>query len=670
MTREEARERVEQLRDLLQRANEAYYQDAQPFISDREFDERLRELKELEETWDLRHPDSPTRRVGGEPSSEFETVGHPVPMLSLENTYNEEELNDFDRRVRDRLGHGDFTYLVELKFDGTSIRLRYEDGELVLGATRGDGERGDDITRNLRTVGDIPLRLQGDPPPVVEVRGEAYMEKEAFARMNEHREEEGLEPFANPRNSTAGSLKMQDPREVARRPIRFFAFDLIVEDPGPELTQRRKLEMLDEMGLPVCGEYRECAGMEEVHRQIGRWREVRHEHPFETDGAVVKVNEERFREPLGRTSKSPRWAIAYKFEAEQAVTRLLSITLQVGRLGKITPVAELEPVELAGTVVRRASLHNEDEIHRKDLRPGDNVTVEKAGDIIPQVLGVVDPGREDRAPRFEMPSECPQCGEELVKLDEEVAWRCVNGECPPQIRHRIEHFASRDAMDIEGLGEAVVDQLVSEGLVRTYADLYELRPEQLVPLERMAEKSARNLVNAIEASKERPLDRLVYALGIRFVGRTVARDLARALGSMDALMQAGEERLNEIDAVGPRIAESVVTFFSKEKNRRMVETLRGHGLTFEMERREAASGRLEGATFVLTGSLPHLTRKEATRLIEDHGGTTASSVSGNTDYVLAGESPGSKYDKARELGVPILDEEAFFELIGRDLPEG
>ncbi|MDZ7772003.1 MAG: NAD-dependent DNA ligase LigA [Balneolaceae bacterium] len=668
MTREEARERVEELRELLQRANQAYYQDAQPFISDREFDERLRELKELEEAWDLGHPDSPTRRVGGEPSSEFETVTHPVPMLSLDNTYNEEELNDFDRRVRDRLGHGDFTYLAELKFDGASIRLRYEDGELALGATRGDGERGDDITRNLRTVGDIPLRLEGSPPPVVEVRGEAYMEKEAFARLNAHREEEGHEPFANPRNSTAGTLKMQDPREVARRPIRFFAFDLIVEEPGPELTQRRKLEMLREMGLPACGEYRECDAIEQVHEQIGRWREVRHEFPFETDGAVVKVNEERYREPLGRTSKSPRWAIAYKFEAEQADTTLRSITLQVGRLGKITPVAELEPVELAGTVVRRASLHNEDEIHRKDIRSGDRVTVEKAGDIIPQVLGVVDPGREDRGARFEMPADCPECGEELVKPEGEVAWRCVNGECPPQIRHRIEHFASRDAMDIEGLGEAVVDQLVSEGLVRTYADLYELRAEQLVPLERMAETSARNLIDAIEASKGRNLDRLIYALGIRFVGRTVARDLARALGGMDALMKAGEERLSDIDAVGPKIAASVVTFFSQEKNRRMVETLRAHGLTFEMERREDATDRLEGAKFVLTGSLPHLTRKEATRLIEDHGGTTVSSVSGNADYLLAGKSPGSKYGKAQELDIPVLDERAFFELLGQEPP--
>ncbi len=668
MDREEAAKRAEELRELLNRANKAYYQEARPFLSDREYDERLRELEELEEEYGLHDPGSPTRRVGGEPASEFDTVEHPVPMLSLDNTYNEEELNDFDRRVGELLGHGDYTYLAELKFDGTSLRLRYEDGELVLGATRGDGQRGDDITRNVRTITDIPLELPEGAPDVVEVRGEAYMEKEAFVRMNEHRDEQGLAVFANPRNSTAGSLKMQDPREVARRPIRFFSFDLLLENPDEDLTQEQKLRRLAEMGLPVCEHYARCGNIEEVHRHIGNWKENRGEFPYETDGVVVKVNEERYREPLGSTSKSPRWAIAYKFEAEQGETRIRSITLQVGRLGKITPVAELEPVRLAGTTVKRASLHNEDEIHRLDVREGDRVIVEKAGDIIPQVVSVADPDREDRGARFRMPDHCPACGEKLVKLGGEVAWRCVNLECPPQIRSRLEHFASRDAMDIEGLGEAVVDQLVSEDLVRNCADLYTLRKEELLPLERMAEKSAQNLLDAIDQSRDQPLHRLVYGLGIRFVGKTVARDLARNLHSMDRLMEATGEELAEIDSIGPKIAESVVAFFEEKKNREMIRELRERGLNFESERREHASGRLEGKTFVLTGSLPSLTRKEATRLIEDHGGTTTSSVSGNTDYLLAGESPGSKYEKAQELGTEIIDEEQFFSLIGEKPP--
>lgn len=663
MNKEEARQRVEELRELLDKANKAYYLDAQPFISDREFDEYLAELEQLEQKYDLQHPKSPTRRVGGEPSSEFETVEHPVPLLSLDNTYNEAELNDFDRRVRELIADTDFTYLVELKFDGASIRLRYENGELVLGATRGDGNRGDDITRNLKTIRDIPLRLKGNYPDIAEIRGEAYMEREAFVRLNEHREQLGLPAFANPRNSTAGSLKMQDPREVSRRPIRFFSFDLLLENSSPELTQFRKMKMLESYGLPVCEHYALCGTIEEVHRKIDEWRDLRDNLPYETDGVVVKVNEERYHGRLGSTSKSPRWAIAYKFESEQATTTIEDITLQVGRLGKITPVAELKPVHLAGTTVKRASLHNEDEIHRKDIRIGDRVVIEKAGEIIPQVLSVVNPEKEDRGAIFNMPEQCPACGEELVKLEDEVAWRCVNTECPPQIRHRIEHYASRDAMDIEGLGEAVVDQLVTEGLIRTYADLYDLTEEQLVSLERMAEKSARNLLDAIEESKKQTLERVVFALGIRFVGKTVARDLAGGFGSMDALMNATEEEMMAIDSIGPRIAESVKAFFSKEKNRAIIRALRNHGLHFEHEQKDFASKKLEGKKIVLTGTLPSMTRREATELIEQHGGSTSSSVSGNTDYVLAGESPGSKYDKARELNIPILDQQTFLKLI-------
>lgn len=667
MDKQEAKNRVAELRQLLIKANKAYYQDAQPFISDKEFDSYLAELEELEEKFELSDPSSPTRRVGGEPSSEFETVQHPVPLLSLDNTYNEEELNDFDRRVRERLGHDNFTYLVELKFDGAAIRLRYENGTLVLGATRGDGERGDDITRNLKTIKDIPLRLKNDYPDVVEVRGEAYMEREAFVRMNEHREEQGLNPFANPRNSTAGSLKMQDPREVARRPIRFFSFDLLTEDTDPNITQYQKMELLAKYGLPTSDHYRKCTNIQQAHTTIDEWEKLRHDLPYETDGVVIKVNEEKFRDTLGSTSKAPRWAIAYKFEAQQATTTLKDITLQVGRLGKITPVAELKAVELAGTTVKRASLHNEDEIHRKDIRIGDRVVVEKAGEIIPQVVTIVNPDRPDRAPRFTMPKNCPACNQPLTKLGEDIDWRCINPECPPQVRQRIEHFASRDAMDIDGLGEAVVDQLVTEGLINNYADLYELSKEELLPLERMAEKSAQNLIDAIKKSKSQPLDRVIYAMGIRFVGKTVARDLANGFKTMDDLMQADQESIEAVKSIGPKIAQSVVTFFQQDHNQEIVAKLRHHGLTFTMDEKRQASQKLAGKTFVLTGSLPSLTRKEATQLIEKHGGKATSSVSGNTDYLLAGDSPGSKYDKAQELDIPIIDQAAFLELIDEEL---
>lgn len=665
MDKKEAQKRVEELRDLLDKANKAYYIEAQPFISDARFDEYLDELQQLEQEYDLQTPDSPTLRVGGEPTKNFPTVRHPVPMLSLDNTYNEEELNDFDRRVRDILGHDNFDYFVELKFDGAAIRLRYENGKLVLGATRGDGANGDDITPNVKTIRDIPLNLDGPAPAVAEIRGEAYMEKEAFARMNEYREEEGQNVFANPRNATAGSLKIQDPRIVSQRPIRYFSYDLLLEDTENSLTQAEKMKRLKKFGLPVSEHHTLCDNIEEVHKVIAKWDSLRHELPYETDGAVIKVNQSQYREELGSTSKAPRWAIAFKFEAEQAITKIEDITLQVGRLGTITPVAELSPVQLAGTTVKRASLHNEDEVHRKDIRVGDRVVVEKAGEIIPQVISVVNPERKDRSGSFEMPKECPACSEELVKLDDEVAWRCINPKCPPQVRSRIEHFASRDAMDIDGVGEAIVDQLVTEELVRNYSDLYSLKVEELLPLERMGKKSAQNLVNAIEKSKKQPFERVIYALGIRFVGKTVARDLAKGFKSMDALMEADIEEMTEIESIGPRIAESVARFFEHEHNRELVETLREHGLQFEMEKQEQASAALEGKKFVLTGTLPDLTRSDAKKLIERHGGSTTSSVSSKTDYVLAGESPGSKKDKAEKLGVEIIDIERFYEMIGK-----
>lgn len=664
MDRISAEKRVAELRDLLQRANQAYYLEAQPFISDREFDEALAELDNLEQKFGLATDDSPTKRVGGEPSGAFPTVEHPKAMLSLNNTYNEQELRDFDRRIKDILGHSSFTYAVEQKFDGASIRLRYENGKLAIGATRGDGERGDDITQNIRTINDIPLMLNGNHPEVIEIRGEAFMEKDAFIRLNQFREEQGLTPFANPRNSTAGSLKMQDSREVARRPIRFFAFDLIFEENNLNRTHSQKMKILREYGLPVCEHFKVCESIDDVLQVIEEWDGLRSNLPYETDGVVVKVNEERYYEELGSTSKFPRWAIAYKYEAEQAATILESISLQVGRLGKITPVAELKPVLLAGTTVKRASLHNEDEILRKDIRPGDTVVVEKAGEIIPQVISVVNPDRSDRSEPFRMPGNCPACNEQLDKPEGEAAWRCINTECPPQIRERIRHFASRDAMDIEGLGEAVIEQLIKEGLIANYTDLYSIKKEQLIPLERMAEKSAQNLIEAIEKSKQQPLDRIIYAIGIRFVGKTVAKDLAEHFGSIDKLMDAPLDTLTAIDSIGPKIAGSTVSFFSSEKNNRLIERLRNAGLTFTQEQTVKLSSVLKGKTFVLTGTLPSYTRNEAQTLIEKHGGTTTTSVSKNTDFLLAGDSAGSKLDKAKKLNINVLSEQEFRNLIG------
>ncbi|PKD45198.1 NAD-dependent DNA ligase LigA [Rhodohalobacter barkolensis] len=664
MDRKEAKARAKELRKLIDDANQAYYQEAQPFISDKEFDQALAELEKIEQEFDLEADGSPTRRVGGEPSSVFPNVEHPQPMLSLDNTYNEEELRDFDRRVRNILGDTEFSYAVEMKFDGASIRLRYENGEFALGATRGDGTMGDEITRNLKTITDIPLKVSTNID-VLEIRGEAYMEKEAFVRLNEYRDEQGLQPFANPRNSTAGSLKMQDPREVARRPIRFFAFDLLLEDQTDYPTQQSKMDLLRKLGFPISKHFKVCKSIDQIFSIIDEWDEIRHELPYEIDGVVVKVNEDRYRDELGSTSKSPRWAIAYKFEAEQASTLLESITLQVGRLGKITPVAELKAVQLAGTTVKRASLHNEDEILRKDIRPGDTVVIEKAGEIIPQVLSVVNPDREDRAPKFSMPENCPACNEKLEKLDDEVAWRCINPQCPPQVRERIKHFASRDAMDIDGLGEAIVEQLIEAELISTYADLYKLKKEDLIPLERMAEKSAGNLISAIQKSKKQPLERLIYAIGIRFVGKTVAKDLASHFKTMDNLMQADQETMTNIDSIGPKIAESVALFFGHDKNLQLIDELRDAGLNFEMSESDQVSDILDGKKFVLTGTLPTLSRKDASDLIEQHGGTTSSSVSKNTDFLLAGESAGSKLTKAEKLGIPIINEEEFYNMIGK-----
>ncbi|MEX1136364.1 MAG: NAD-dependent DNA ligase LigA [Balneolales bacterium] len=660
MNLEEAERNIQGLRKVLNEANEAYYQQAEPIMPDWEFDHLMKELIELEIQFDLQTPDSPSNRIGGEPTKEFPTVEHKTPMLSLSNTYSHEDLDEFDRRVRNILDHSDYTYMVELKYDGMALRLRYDDGYLTLGATRGDGRKGDDITHNVKTIHDIPLRLRGGYAEVTDVRGEAYMELDAFARLNDERSKEGKTIFANPRNAAAGTMKMQDPKLVAKRPIRFFAFDLL-DETTKEMTQEAKLHKLEKLGFQACDHTKSCTSITEVHEIIDKWDELKHTYPFESDGVVIKVNEERYREILGQTAKAPRWAIAYKFEAAQGVTKINEITLQVGRLGKITPVAELEPVQLAGTTVKRASLHNQDEISRKDIRVDDQVVVEKAGEIIPQVVRVLDPEDKDRSEPYVMSKNCPSCKSELIKLPGEVDYRCMNTLCPPQVRARIQHFASRDALDIEGLGESVVDQLVSAELIETYADLYELKYEQIFALDRMGEKSSKKLLKAIQDSKKQPFERVLYALGIRFVGVTVARDLANAFKSINLLREATVEEMTEVGSIGPKIAESVKFFFKNEQNNAVVERLKHYDLQMVAEKK--VSLRFSGKTFVLTGTLPTLKRNEAREVIEKNGGETSGSVSKNTDYVLAGESAGSKLEKARDLGVTVIGEKELIQMV-------
>lgn len=660
MNRTEAEKRVLELREVLYKANEAYYQKVKPIMSDREFDRLLDELIKLETQFDLQTPDSPSIRVGGEPSKDFATVEHKIPMLSLSNTYNHEDLNEFDRRVRSILGHSDYTYMVELKYDGMALRLRYDDGYLTLGATRGDGSKGDDITHNIKTVHDVPLRLNHGHAEVTDVRGEAYMELDAFARLNEERRQEGKPLFANPRNAAAGTMKMQDPKVVAKRPIRFFAYD-ILDESTKEMTQEEKLHKLEKLGFKACEHIKSCKSITEVHDIIDQWDKLKHTYPFESDGVVIKVNEERYREILGQTAKAPRWAIAYKFEAAQGISKILGITLQVGRLGKITPVAELEPVLLAGTTVKRASLHNQDEITRKDIRIEDQVVIEKAGEIIPQVVKVLDLEHNDRAEPYVMSKNCPVCGSELIKLPGEVDYRCMNTLCPPQVRARIQHFASRDALDIEGLGESVVDQLVNENLVDNYADLYDLKYKQLITLDRMGKKSAENLINAIQASKKQSMERVLYGLGIRFVGLTVARDLTSYFKSVDKLKESTLEEMICVASIGPKIAESVNFFFQNEQNDIVVDRLKKHGLQMVAEQKKSL--QFSGKIFVLTGTLPTLKRNEAREIIENHGGETSGTVSKKVDYVLAGESAGSKLDKAKELGVPVISEDELIQMV-------
>jgi DNA ligase (NAD+) len=658
--------RVNTLRQELHEHDYRYYVLAEPTVTDEQYDVMMRELMDLEEQYpELRTPDSPSQRVGGEPTKTFAAVRHDPPMLSLANSYSEEEIREFDKRIRGLLGRQEPEYFAELKFDGVAIALTYRDGVLVQGATRGDGMQGDDITNNLKTIRSLPLRLHHPSPAYrnIEVRGEAFMRRDDFDAMNAQRAKAGEHPFINPRNATAGTLKLQDPKQVALRPMHFFAYALFSRDTRL-VSHSENLETLRSLGLPVNEHGKRCKTIDAVIGFWKSWEERRETLPYDIDGVVIKVNAIPQQEQLGTIAKSPRWAIAFKFSARKAETLLNGITLQVGRVGTITPVAELEPVFVGGSTVSRATLHNEDYIRDLDLRIGDTVIVEKGGDVIPKVSGFVKSKRKPGLAPFVMPDTCPACGSPIQRPEGEANYFCENTECPAQVRARIEHFAHRAAMDIEGLGEATVDQLVSLGLVRNYADLYALhkRKAELVALERWGEKSAQRLLDGIEQSKKRPFSRVLFALGIRHVGEGVARLLAQHFPSLDALAGASPEQLQDISAVGPRIAESIVLFFRERHNKEAIERLKKAGLSMRAPAR-SSTGKLSGMSFVLTGTLPSYTRQEAKRIIEANGGTVASGVSNKVRYVLAGEDPGSKLTKAKQLGIQILSEEEFNKMI-------
>jgi DNA ligase (NAD+) len=656
----EAARKAEKLRREILRHDDLYYAQASPEISDEEYDALIRQLQQLEEEFpEIATPDSPTRRVGGAPTKSFPPVSHEIPMLSLANTYSEEDIREFDRRVRSLLPGEQVRYVCELKFDGVSLSLRYENGILVRGATRGDGVQGDDITANVRTIRSIPLKLRvPSPPHLCEIRGEVIINRTDFQKMNDEREQAGEKLFINPRNSTAGTLKLQDSRIVATRPLRFLAYWL---DGGAVRSDSHfgNIGMLKKMGFTTDEHAERFSSIDEVIGHWKKWEAGRETLPFDIDGIVVKVDSLEQQNRLGAIAKSPRWAIACKFASRKAETRLDDIILQVGRLGTITPVAVLEPVFIGGTTVSRASLYNADYIATIGVTPGDVVVVERGGDVIPKITSVAKKGGRGA---YRFPPKCPECGSSLVRPDEEVNYYCENSECPRQVRSRIEHWASRGAMDIGGLGEAIVDQLVAGSFVSNVADLYELTKHRsrLVALERWGEKSTDNLLEGIAASTGRPYQRVLYALGIRHVGSTIAPILADHYPDIDLLAGATPEQLLEIHEIGPKIAGSVAAFFRDKHNRSIVSRLRKYGCRMSGDKTARVStGPFAGKVFVLTGAMESMTRDEAKEQIEQAGGRTASSVSKNVSVLVAGTDPGSKLDKARELGTEIWDEARF-----------
>ena len=660
--------RLDALRDKIRHHEHRYYVLDDPEISDAEFDRLMDELIELESKHpELITPDSPTQRVGGQVSGQFASVRHSTPMLSLAKTTSESELRDWERRIHDLTGVTKVDYVCELKLDGMSMALRYEAGRLALGITRGNGTEGEDVTANVRTIRSIPLHIPAQElkkaglPEGFEVRGELLMPSTSFVRMNEEQEEKGLPRFANPRNATAGTVRQLDPRITARRRLDFFAYGLLVE--GRTIFDRHSeaLKALQIAGFKVNPNHRLVHSIDEVWKFIGEWEAERDFLPYETDGIVVKVDRIGLQKELGYTGKAPRWAIAYKYAAHSGETQIEDIQVQVGRTGKLTPVAWLKPVPIGGTTVSRATLHNMDEIDRLGVRIGDWVQVERGGDVIPKVVKVL----EDR-PRghkhFHMPERCPVCGGHVVRAEGEADHRCVNANCPAKLRESIRHFASRGVMNIEGMGDALVNQLVETGLVKDVADIYKLTEADLLKLERMGKKSVQNILSEIENSKRLPLERVIYGLGIRFVGERTAQFLAEHFGSLEALIKASEEELQEVNEIGPSVSASIREFFDEPKNVELVKRLEAAGLRFKGEKKQRAT-TLAGKTFVLTGTLERHTRDQAKKLIEDAGGKVAGSVSKKTDYVIAGTEAGSKLDKARELGVTVIDESAMEELV-------
>ena len=674
MTAEQAKHRIETLCKEIEQHNYNYYVLDKPTISDYDFDMLLEELIKLEKLHpEFLSPHSPSQRVGGEITKEFKAVKHKYPMLSLANSYSKDELTDFDERVKKGLGitgndlfSSGVEYVCELKFDGLSISLTYEHGKLTQGVTRGDGVQGDDVTTNVKTIRSIPLSIKGDYPALFEIRGEIFLPLKVFHAINKEREEIGDAPLANPRNAASGTMKMQDSSVVAKRKLDCFVYYMMGEH-LPANSQYESLEKAKAWGFKISPYTKLCNSMEEVFEFINHWDKKRDELPFDIDGIVIKVNSFKQQQQLGFTAKSPRWAIAYKFKAEQVSTVLESISYQVGRTGAITPVANLKPVLLAGTTVKRASLHNADIIEKLDVRIGDHVFVEKGGEIIPKIVGVDLTKRNTNSQKVKYITHCPECGAELVRREEEANHYCPNENgCPPQIKGKIEHFVSRKAMNIDSLGGETIEQLYNAGLIKNIADIYELKKEQLLPLERMAEKSANNLLEGIEASKQIPFERVLYAIGIRHVGETTAKKIARKVKSIHALEIATEEELLHIDEVGEIIAKSITAYFADKENKKIVTHLKHHGLQFELseEQMQSTTDKLGAKTFVISGVFQKHSRDELKDLIEKNGGKNTGSISGKTSYLLAGDNMGpEKLKKAEKLGVAIISEDDFLKMI-------
>ena len=667
----EIEKKIGALRDKIRHHEYRYFALDDPEISDSEFDQLMNQLKKLEaEHPALITPDSPTQRVGGKPREGVVKAAHSSPMLSLDNTYNEEDLRNWERRVHELSGRKDIDYVCELKLDGMSLALQYENGRLVRGITRGDGTVGEDVTLNVRTVRSIPLSVPEEKlkaagiPADFEVRGEMLMPVAAFSKMNQEREEKGLSSFANPRNATAGTVRQLEPSIVAQRRLDYFAYMLLRDGRTFFDRQSKSLDALEIAGFKVNPSRIVARNFEDVWKFIEQEQSKREKLPYEIDGIVVKVDRTALQDELGYTGKAPRWAIAYKYAARAGITQIEGVLWQVGRTGKLTPVAMLKPVAIGGTTVSRATLHNVDEIERLGVRVDDSVEVERGGDVIPKVTRVVDDKDHPRGHKlFHVPEKCPVCGTKVVRTEGEVDYFCVNANCPAKLRETILHFASRGVMNIDGMGEALVNQLTDRGLVKNVADIYKLTENDLLSLERMGEKSAQNVLREIEASKKLPFERVIYGLGVRFVGERTAQFLAEHFGSMDALMNAGEEELQQANEVGPRIAQSIAEFFQEPKNRQLVERLRKAGLTFAGIRK-ARGTKLAGKMFVLTGTLTR-PRDQVKMMIEDAGGRVSGSVSKKTDYVVAGTDAGSKLDKAKELGVSVIGEKDLDELVGR-----